>query len=68
MLIQALIPEFAVEALNECVLYRCAGLDEPQGNAGSFGPVEHRFRGTLRAVVVHDFLRKPYTGGLRPYE
>ena len=45
--VQALIPELAIEALDEGVLDRLAGLDEAQAQAGSLRPVggaNHRLK------------------------
>ena len=47
MLVQAAVPELAVEALHESVLGGLAGLDEVQRRAGPFAPKAHRLAGDL---------------------
>ena len=51
LLIQALIPEAGVEALDESVLLRLAGGDVMPLDAGSVRPVEDRPRGELGPVA-----------------
>ena len=56
VLVQAAVPELAVEALHESVLGGLAGLDEVQGRAGPLAPKAHRLAGRLGAVVADDGL------------
>jgi len=56
VLIEAFVPEPTVERLDEGVLHRLAGFNEPQGHTGPFGPFEHGTRGPLGAVVEDDLL------------
>ena len=56
--VQAFVPEFAVEALEEGVQDGLAGFDDPQTNAGPFGPVEHGAACAFRAVVEDDLPRR----------
>lgn len=52
MLVQAFIPEAAVEALDERVLDRLARLDEGERDAMLIGPLIHGFAAKLRPVVA----------------
>ena len=56
VLVQAAVPELAVEALHESVLGGLAGLDEVQRRAGPLAPKAHRLAGELGAVVADDGL------------
>ena len=56
VLVQAAVPELAVEALHEGVLGGLAGLDEVQDRAGPFAPKAHRLAGQFGAVVADDGL------------
>jgi hypothetical protein len=57
VLVQALVPKPADEALHESVLDRHAGLDETQPHAGSRRPGEQGAAGEFRPVS-HDDLRR----------
>ena len=65
MLVQALVPELAVEALDVAVLHRPPGLDEDVPNAVGLCPGHEYCAGELRAVVgphpqrVYDCRRFP---------
>ena len=54
MLVQALVSEPAVEALDEGVLNGLAGLDEVQPHAPLVGPLVQHQAGELRSVVKDD--------------
>ncbi len=56
LLVQEFIPQAAVEALDEGVLGRLAGLDIVPRDAAIALPAEHRPTGQLGAVVAHDGL------------
>ena len=56
VLVQAAVPELAVEALHEGVLGGFSGLDEVQGRAGPLAPKAHRLAGQFGAVVADDGL------------
>ena len=56
VLVQAAVPELAVEALHEGVLGGLAGLDEVQRRARPLAPKAHRLAGQLGAVVADDGL------------
>ena len=51
--VQAFIPQPAVEALDESILYRLAGLDVMPGHPIE-RPAQHRNAGQLGAVVADD--------------
>ena len=52
VLVQALIPKAAIEALHEAVLHRFAGRDVVPVDAGVLAPSEHGHTGQFRAVVA----------------
>ena len=54
MLVQALVPEPAVEALDEAVLHRLAGGDEVPGHTAFPAPSEHGIGGKLCSIVRDD--------------
>ena len=56
MLVQALIPQLAIEALHEAVLLRLARRDVVPLDAIPLRPLEHGVAGKLRAVVGDDHL------------
>lgn len=56
-LIQALVPEPAIEGLAEAVLRRFAWLNELQADAAPLRPVEHRQRGELGSVITNNEFR-----------
>jgi len=58
MLVEAVIAEGAIEALDEGVLHRFARLDMMESNAGALSPEVEGFAGELRAIVHGDDLRK----------
>ena len=58
MLVEAVIAEGAIEALDEGVLHRFARLHMMQSNAGALSPEVEGFAGELRAIVHGDDLRK----------
>src|SRR3989442_5324500 len=58
MLVQALVSEPAVEALDEGVLNGLARLDEVQPHAPLVGPLVQHQAGELRSIVQHDLLRR----------
>ena len=55
MLIEALVPEAAVKALDEGVLDGLARFDKPQSHACPFGPLEHGTACSFGTVVQDDF-------------
>jgi len=55
--VQALIAEFAVEALDVAVLHRSPRRDEVQLDSVLIGPLVHHLADELRPVVDHDHLR-----------
>ena len=57
MLVQALVPQLAVETLDEAVLDRMAGPDEIEPNALRARPLIERQADELGPVVAHDCLR-----------
>ena len=57
MLVQALVPQLAVEALQEAVLLRLARRDVVPFDAVLLGPLKHGIAGELGAVVEDDHLR-----------
>jgi len=56
MLIQAALPELAIEALHEGILGRLSRLDKVQLYLIVLGPEEHGLRGKFRAVVTDNAL------------
>lgn len=54
MLVQAIVPESAIEALAECVLHRLAGLDEVELHPCSLCPQEHGLAGEFGAIVENN--------------
>ena len=54
LLIQAFIPQAAVEAFDQAVLLRLAGVDVMPGHAGIAGPFEDRGAGELGAIIADD--------------
>jgi hypothetical protein len=58
MFIEALVAKFAVEALDESVLHRLAGLDVAPGDPLG-GPAQHRIAGQFGAVIADDGVRQP---------
>jgi len=56
--VQALVPEFAVEAFYEGILGRLPGLNEVQPNTGILRPEEHGLAGERWAVVTDDRTRQ----------
>ena len=56
VLVQAAVPELAVESLHESVPGRFSGLDEVQRRAGPLAPKAHRLAGQFGAVVADDGL------------
>ena len=56
MLVQALVPQLAVEALHEAVLLRLARRDVVPFDAVVLGPLEHGISGELGSVVGDDHL------------
>jgi len=58
MLVEAVIAEGAIEALDEGVLHRFARLDMMESNAGALSPEVEGFAGELRAIVHGDGLGK----------
>ena len=56
VLVQAAVPELAVEALHESVLGGLAGLDEVQRRARPLAPKAHRLAAQLGGVVADDGL------------
>lgn len=61
LLIQALVPELAVEALDVAVLHGAARLDEDVQDAMRAGPGHEGPAGGLRAVVGAHRMRVPYS-------
>jgi hypothetical protein len=61
--VQALVAEAAIEALDEGVLRRGAGLDEVQCDAALVGPLVEGVGDELRAVVDHDGRRQAAGSG-----
>ena len=59
MQVQAVVAEGAVEALDECVLRRLAGLDVLELDSASIGPRIERSARKLRPVVRDDRCRQP---------
>ena len=57
MLVQALVPQLAVETLHEAVLLRLARRDVVPFDAVLLGPLKHGIAGELGAVVGDDHLR-----------
>src|SRR5437899_6914589 len=68
MLVQALVSEPAVEALDEGVLNGLARLDEVQPHAPLLGPLVQHQAGELRSIVQHDLLRRLAALGDQPVE
>ena len=69
VLVQAAVPELAVEALHESVLSGLARLDEVQRRARPLAPKAHRLAGQLGAVVPDDglgSLARPGREGRQP--
>ena len=58
MLVEAVIAEGAIEALDEGVLHRFARLHMMESNAGALSPEVEGFAGELRAIVHGDGLGK----------
>src|SRR6266516_2653899 len=58
MLVQAVVSEPAVEALDEGVVNGLARLDEVQPHAPLIGPLVQHQAGELRSIVQHDLLRR----------
>lgn len=56
--IQALVAEFASEALQVAVLHRLTGLDEIQGDVVLVGPGIQHLPRELGAVVKRDLFRR----------
>lgn len=56
--VEAVLAELPVEALDERVLRRLAGLNEVDLHTGTPGPEEHRLRGQLGAVVANQNSRE----------
>lgn len=56
--VEAVLPEFAVEAVDEGVLRGFPWRDEVQLDARVERPEEHRLAGGLRTVVAHDRSRE----------
>ena len=52
VLIEAVIPELAIEALDEDILCRLAWLDERQRHIPLTRPEEHRLAGQRRPVIA----------------
>src|SRR5437667_11139776 len=59
MLVQALVPQLAIEALDETVLDRMPGPDEVEADALRTRPLIERQADKLRAVVTDDRPRPP---------
>lgn len=57
MLVEALVPELPVEALDEAVLLRLARVDEVQPHTAFVGPLVERPARQLRLVVQDDGIR-----------
>lgn len=57
VLIQAAVPERAVETFDKCILSRLPRLNEVQLCSRSLAPEEHRLAGQLAAVVADHSLR-----------
>ena len=53
-LIQAFIPQTAVEAFDQAILLRFAGVDLVPGNAGITRPFEDRGAGKFGAIITDD--------------
>ena len=62
-LVEQLVAQPAVEALDEAVLLRLAGRDVVPADAGLVGPGEDGVGGQLRAVVADDHGRADRAGG-----
>ena len=54
LFIEAFIPQAAVEALNQAVLLRFAGVDVVPGNAGIARPFEDRGAGEFGGIITDD--------------
>ena len=54
VLIQAFVPELAVEAFHKSILSWLTWLNEAQANAFGFAPEEHRLAGKLAANVANN--------------
>ena len=54
VLIEAAIPELAVEALDEGILRRLAWLDESQRDLPLTRPKEHRLAGKLSTIIANN--------------
>ena len=66
MEIEAVLSKLAVEAFEERVLCRLAGLDEMQLDAGSLGPEGQRLAHQLGTVVTDDRCQSvTYVSGIR---
>ncbi len=52
VLVKAFVSELAVQAFNECILCRFAGLNKVQLYLALFTPEEHGLAGKLRAVIT----------------
>src|SRR6185312_9920345 len=63
LLVQVLVPELAVEALDVAVLHGPAWLDQDVANAMGIGPPHEGSAGELRAVVGTHGLRVAAEGG-----
>lgn len=61
-LVQQLVPEAPVEALDEAVLHRLARRDVVPFDAGALAPRQDRHRGQLRVVVADHHGRAPPPG------
>lgn len=57
VLVEALVPQPAVERLHEPILRRLSGCDVVPLDPGLFHPFQDRMTGQLRAVVRDDHLR-----------
>src|SRR6185369_294609 len=63
IVVQAFIAEFAVEALNVCVLNWFAGLNEPEFDAVLVSPQIKRLADEFRPVINGDYIRQPSDHG-----
>ena len=54
MLVQALVPEAAVEAFDKGILFRLAWLDEGERGAMLISPLIHSLAAKLRPVAAHN--------------
>jgi hypothetical protein len=62
VLIQAFVPEFAIEALDKRILGGLTWLDKPKLYPSISGPEVHGFAGEFTAVVHGDHSRQPPCG------